>query len=127
MLFTIIKAENSFSPNEIFVIQNLSRSFGISAYEFESLLMQFQKGKFGRNNYSNSHTNTFYRSDPYKILNLNPNSSAQEIKKQYRNLSKKYHPDLTVNLPKAEREKAEIKMRQINNAYEQIKKEKNFS
>ena len=54
--------------------------------------------------------------DPYKILGVSPDASDEEIKRAYRNLAKKYHPDR--NPGDAEAAK---KMQQINAAYEQIK------
>ena len=54
--------------------------------------------------------------DPYKVLGVSPDASDDEIKKAYRDLTKKYHPDLNPNDPTA----AE-KMNQINAAYDQIK------
>ncbi len=54
--------------------------------------------------------------DPYKVLGVSPDASDEEIKKAYRRLAKKYHPDL--NPGDAEAAK---KMQQVNAAYEQIK------
>ena len=54
--------------------------------------------------------------DPYKILGVSPDASDEEIKRAYRRLAKKYHPDL--NPGDAEAAK---KMQQVNAAYEQIK------
>lgn len=54
--------------------------------------------------------------DPYKVLGVSPDASDEEIKKAYRDLTKKYHPDLNPNDPTA----AE-KMNDINAAYDQIK------
>lgn len=53
--------------------------------------------------------------DPYKVLGVSPNASPDEIKKAYRTLAKKYHPDLHPNDPEAAR-----KMNEINSAYDQI-------
>ena len=54
--------------------------------------------------------------DPYKVLGVSPGASDEEVKKAYRELTKKYHPDLNPGDPTA----AE-KMNEINAAYDQIK------
>ncbi len=124
-LLTILKANGTFSAQEVFSIQNISRAIGISGYEFENMLNHFKNGNFRREENANNYSYT-YKPDAYKILELNQNATSQEIKKQYRILCKKYHPDLTSLRPKHEQEKSGVKMRQINNAYQQIKKERGF-
>ena len=54
--------------------------------------------------------------DPYKVLGVSPDASDEEIKRAYRVLAKKYHPDRNPG-----DEEAAKKMQQINAAYEQIK------
>ena len=54
--------------------------------------------------------------DPYKVLGVSPNASDDEIKRAYRRLAKKYHPDVNPGDREAAR-----KMQEINAAYEQIK------
>ena len=54
--------------------------------------------------------------DPYKVLGVSPDASDEEIKRAYRQLAKKYHPDLNPGDAEAAR-----KMQQVNAAYEQIK------
>ena len=54
--------------------------------------------------------------DPYKVLGVSPDASDEEIKRAYRRLAKKYHPDLNPGDAEAAR-----KMQQVNDAYEQIK------
>ena len=53
--------------------------------------------------------------DPYQVLGLSPNASDDEVKKAYRQLAKKYHPDLNPG-----DKNAEAKMKEINAAYNQI-------
>ncbi|URZ05378.1 J domain-containing protein [Clostridium felsineum] len=58
--------------------------------------------------------------NPYKILGVNENASQDEIKKAYRELAKKYHPDQYGNNPL--KTLAEEKMREINEAYDFLMK-----
>ena len=60
--------------------------------------------------------------DPYEVLGVSRNASDEEIKKAYRALSRKYHPDANVNNPNAAQ--AEEKFKQVQAAYDQIMKEK---
>ena len=54
--------------------------------------------------------------DPYKVLGVGPNATDAELKKAYREMSKKYHPDANPNDPKA----AEEKFKEVQEAYRQI-------
>ena len=54
--------------------------------------------------------------DPYKVLGVDPDASDEEIKRAYRRLAKKYHPDLNPGDKVAAQ-----KMQEVNAAYEQIK------
>ena len=54
--------------------------------------------------------------DPYKVLGVSPDASDEEIKRAYRRLAKKYHPDLNPGDKVAAQ-----KMQEVNAAYEQIK------
>ena len=58
--------------------------------------------------------------DPYQILNVSRSADDEEIKKAYRALARKYHPDNYAGTPMADL--AEEKMKQINEAYEAITK-----
>ena len=60
--------------------------------------------------------------DPYSVLGVKPDASDQEVKKAYRELARKYHPDNYVDNPLADL--AEEKMKEVNEAYEAIQKER---
>ena len=58
-----------------------------------------------------------------EILNLNPNATRADVDEAYRELARKYHPDLHQDADSSEREQASTKMREINSAYERAKNE----
>ena len=60
--------------------------------------------------------------DPYSILGVSPGASDEEVKKAYRELARKYHPDNYQDNPLADL--AEEKMKEINEAYEQITRQR---
>lgn len=60
--------------------------------------------------------------DPYQVLGIRRDASDEEIKKAYRNLSRRYHPDANVNNPN--KELAEEKFKEVQQAYDCIMKEK---
>ena len=60
--------------------------------------------------------------NPYEVLGVSPNASNDEVKKAYRELSRKYHPDSYANNPLAEL--AEEKFKEVQEAYDQIMKQR---
>lgn len=60
--------------------------------------------------------------DPYSVLGVGRNASEEEIKKAYKALSRKYHPDANINNPN--KDQAEEKFKEIQAAYQQIMKER---
>ena len=68
----------------------------------------------------------FYNSsdNAYKILEISKSVSDDEVKKAYRNMAKKYHPDRVNTQDEAIKKGAEEKFKQVQKAYEQIQKER---
>ncbi len=60
--------------------------------------------------------------DPYLVLGVSRNATEEEIKKAYRSLSRKYHPDANVNNPN--KAQAEEKFKEVQQAYQDIMFEK---
>ena len=62
--------------------------------------------------------------DPYSVLGVSRNATDEEIKKAYRKLSRKYHPDANINNPN--KDQAEEKFKEVQQAYEQIMREREY-
>ena len=62
--------------------------------------------------------------DPYSVLEISRDASDDEIKKAYRKLSRKYHPDANINNPN--KDQAEAKFKEVQQAYQQIMKEREY-
>lgn len=60
--------------------------------------------------------------DPYKVLGVTPQTSDDDVKRAYRDLARKYHPDNYINNPLADL--AQEKMQEINEAYDAIMKQR---
>lgn len=62
--------------------------------------------------------------DPYSVLGVSRDATDEEIKKAYRRLSRKYHPDANINNPN--KAQAEEKFKEIQQAYDQVMKEREY-
>ena len=62
--------------------------------------------------------------DPYRVLGIKYDATDDELKKAYRSLSRKYHPDANVGKSDAERAQAEEKFKEVQQAYDQIMKDR---
>lgn len=59
--------------------------------------------------------------DPYVVLGVEKNASPEEIKSAYKNLANQYHPDKVLHLGEEFRELAEIRFKEIQKAYNELK------
>lgn len=109
-LFGIAKVDGHVTQDEVTQIYSIAGYLGISARDYESIKAMF---------YDSS-------DNAYKILEITKEATVTEIKAAYRKMAKKYHPDKVIHLGKEHREGAEEKFRQVQQAYEQLQKEKGF-
>ena len=110
-LFGISAADNVIHPKEIEVIEIIASYLGISEKDKISIKSMFIEDT----------------DSSYKILEINRTASDDDVKKAYRQLAMKHHPDKVSYLGDDIKKAAEEKFRKINEAYEKIKKERGFN
>lgn len=110
-LFGVALADGKHHPNEVSMINNISNYMGIGAKDFESIKAMFIKET----------------DSAYKILEVDPSATNDEIKKAYRELAKKYHPDKVNHLGEDVKKAAELKFTTLNAAYEAVKQERGMN
>ena len=113
-LFGIANADGFVSEAEIGVIHTISMYMGVGEPDYQSIKAMFVREVNASDN-------------AYKILGVDPNATDEEVKKAYREMAKKNHPDLVSNLGEDVRKDAEKKFQRINEAYESIKKQRGMS
>ena len=112
LLFKIAAADGTLHPAEETALKSVKDIFKISDAQFENIKAIYFKDidKY------------------YKILNVTPESSNQEIKSSYKKLVKDFHPDKIVSkgLPEEFVDFAANRFREIQESYEKIKRERGF-
>ena len=111
VLFGLSKADGHIHPDEIKVINTIGRYLNINDNDFDSIKAMFVKDT----------------QSAYKILEIEKSATDSEVKKAYRKMASKYHPDKVNHLGDDLKHLAEEKFKAMNDAYQSIKKERGMS
>lgn len=112
ILYGIAKADGVIDPNELDLIRRIGLGIGLSQDDVESIINAFS-----------AKTNI---DAAYKTLAISPEATDEEVKRAYRTMALKYHPDRVATLGKEVVKEAEEKFRQVQDAYEKIKQVRNM-
>ena len=111
VLFGLSAADGHVHPDEVRVIQTIANYLNINARDYESIKAMFAKDEAAH----------------YKILEIEKTASDKDVKKAYRKMANKYHPDKVMHLGEEMQNLAEEKFKAVNDAYHQIKKDRGIS
>lgn len=106
LLFGISKADGLVSPEEQRTVERIANSMGIKAEDFTAIRALFSDNLEAA----------------YAALEISPEASDEEVKKAYRKMAVKYHPDKVAYLGDDLKNQANEKFQQLNAAYDKIKK-----
>ena len=110
-LVGIAQADGHVSSSELEELKRIATYLGISPRESESIFSMFSNKV----------------EDAYKVLEITPDASDDEVKKAYKKMALKHHPDRVETLGEDVKKAAEEKFKAISVAYETIKKERGFN
>lgn len=110
-LFNIAKADGHVAESEIQLIKLISNYMGISSIDYDSIEGMFYKDI----------------AHAYAVLEIEQSVSDGEVKKAYRKMAVKYHPDKVSHLGEEFKSAANEKFLKVKEAYEKIKKERNLN
>lgn len=139
-LFGLAQADGEYADAENQVLHSIASNLGINSGDYASIYNRHVAGgyrqssdnySYYRRNYgSNYSSGSEYGSpgkpDPYEVLGINPTASDDEIKKAYRRLAMKYHPDKVEGMGEEVKKQAEEQFKKINEAYETLKTSRGF-
>ncbi len=117
LVYQVIYTKSPPPQAELDVAGSIAAALGIAEYDHMAV-----RGRYAFSGYYRSGAAAGAGGDEryYRVLGLEPGASPEEIKKAYRNLSKKYHPDMVTSLGEEFRRDAEEKMKEINEAYDRL-------
>jgi len=110
LLFNVSLADGQVHTSEMSIIGKISGYLGIADSDFVSIRNMFVPET----------------DSSYKILEIGPSATNEEVKKAYRRMAMKYHPDKVIHLGDNYKRTADEKFKKVNEAYERIKKERNM-
>lgn len=110
LLFNIAVADGTVNTSELDAIEKMAGYLGIASSDYLSIRNMFVPET----------------DSAYKILEIEPSVTDDEVKKAYRRMAMKYHPDKVGHLGEEFRKSADEKFKKVNEAYEKIKKERNM-
>jgi DnaJ like chaperone protein len=105
-LFGIASADGHYNPREVEMVGTIAGFLHIEQRDFESIKAMFVKEI----------------DSAYKVLEISPDSTDEEVKAAYRRMAIKYHPDKVEHLGPEIQKSAKEKFQQLQAAYEEIKK-----
>lgn len=106
-LVSLANADSEFAPSEEQMIRQMASYMGVSMADYESMIAIYQPKKDA--------------DWAYKALEITKDASDDDVKKAYRRMAMKYHPDKVASAGEEIKQKATEKFRAINEAYEHIK------
>lgn len=138
-LFGFSSADGDMRSEEMNALWEISQLLGINRTTFEAIKSMHtgsygyygggyggyggQQSTYGGGGYSSQpYTSQATLDNDYKILEVSPDATDEEVKKAYRAAAKKHHPDKVSHLGEDVRKAAEEKFAKVNEAYERIKK-----
>lgn len=117
LVYQILYTKREVPENELQIARNIASFLGISTYDQRTFEAKY-KYRDQRQQSAGEASADHY----YAILGLEPGASMEEIKRVYRKMSMKYHPDKVRHLGEEFRTVAEQKMKEINAAYDYFKR-----
>ena len=130
-LFGFSTSDGEMRNEEVSAIWDIAQRLGIPRSTFEAVRSmhapsggysrQYQQGGYSSSS-SQSYTSRSSLENDYKILEVSPDATDEEVKKAYRAAAKKHHPDKVSHLGEDVRKAAEEKFTKVNQAYDRIKK-----